>query len=645
MRDLPTLKLDLKNPDKFGNVAEQLTQEERRRLAGDLIELINTDATSMSEWLGKAQGYLDDIEADEGDEVPQDREQEGAGEDPPPSTELTLGAVIQFSARATDALLGEPDLARASEPGGEPLADWVSTQLRTTDKNWILDTDPLVVHMSVTGLSWRKRTFDELDRAFHSNFLPCTHVIINKNVRSIDRAPRITEDFERYPYEIERSIERGSWIDYEPRYDDNDPQAPKKFYETDAWLDLDGDGIDEPWTVIISRDDFEEVVKITPRWSKKTVVDTEDELFFNAILRFYPYRFLPDPAGSFFPMGFGKLLHRTEAAADRLLASIVDTAKSESQNGGVMAGSGIAVPDKVELKGNRVTTIPTDGQPLEKAFSQFPTKNVSSGSVQVLEKVLTLGDRLAGTLNMLENAPASMSATMAKGVIDSGSQVQSAVHRRLVTSMTQEFRAFVAMADAYDALPDGMTASMAEGIAVTADPQLATEMHRSALASVFMEMLKLPMNFKPQETGLAFLKTMRIPNPEQFIADPPGPPQATPDEKIKATLGMMKHQNDKIKVTGAVAVQLTQALLNMVEAAGGMQNNRAALLTMAQLEQAVQMMMQDANASNGFDAMGGQPGNPVAGALPAPQAGGDPGALPGGAAGGPGAAGAGGGAA
>jgi hypothetical protein len=644
MHDLPTLTLNLNEPEKYGNVAEMLDKEERRRLATDLIELINIDASSMSEWLGKAQGYLDSVE-NEGNPQPQNREQEGSGEEPPPSTEMTLSAVIQFSARATDALLGEPDLARASEPGGEKLASWVSSQLRTKDPNWTLDTDPLVVHMAVTGLSWRKRSFDDDDREFHSHFLPCTDVIINSNVRSVERAPRITHKFERYPYEIERSIQRKRWVDYEPRYDERDTQAPKKFYEIDAWLDLDGDGIDEPWTVVMATEDFPEVVRIRPRWSKKTVVDTDEALFFNPIRRFYPYRFLPDPKGGFFPMGFGKLLDRTQNSADRLLAAIVDTAESESENGGVMSGSSVGLPSSpIELKGNRITSLPMDGAPLANRFQAFPIKTVSPGSVAALEKLITLGDRLAGTLNQLENAPASMTATMAKGLIDSGQQVQSAVHRRMVASMTQELRMFVQMADAYDMLPDGTMLADADGIAITADPQMATEMQRSALAGVYMQLLEDPLT-KWDEVRLRLYRTLRLPQPEKLLGSPPSPPQLDPKDKAQAVLGMMKQRTENIKVTGAVAVQLTQALLNMVEAAGGMQNNQAALLTMAQLEHAVQAMMQEAgNAGNDLNGMAQQPGNPPANQLPPPQAGGDGAGVLDGAAGGPGDAGAGGGA-
>lgn len=642
MRKIPILKINLNEPEKFGNLAEKLDQTERRTLASDLIQLVGIDENSMNDWLGKAKGYLDNVE-DDSPVKPDTSEQEGTNESPPPSTEMTLSAVIQFSARATDALLGEPDLAHASEPGGEDMASWVSSQLRTKDPNWILDTDPLVVHMSVTGLAWRKRDFDDEDRVFHSHFLPCTDVIINKNVRAIERAPRITHQFERYPYEIERSIERGRWIDYDPKYDEADPQAPKKFYEMDCWLDLDGDGYDEPWTIVISRDDTPEVVRIRARWSKKTVTDTAEALFFNPIRRFYPYKFFSDPKGGFFPMGFGKLLDRTENAADLLLGSIVDTAKSESENGGVLAGGGVGLPDKVELKGNRVTTVNTDGRKLNDMFQPFPVKSVSSGSVAVLEKLMANGDRLAGTLNVLDKAPASMTATMAKGIIDTGAQIQSAVHRRMVAAITQEIHMFVQMADAYDALPEGLMGQDGGSVAVTADPQLATEMQRSALAGIYMELMKDPMT-KWDEVRMRLYRTLRLPQPGKLLGSPPSP-QLTPDEKAKAVLGGMKLQIEKMKVTGTVAQQLTQALKNMVDASGGMQDNRIALLTMAQLEQAVQTMVEGGNnVGSGIEGMAGQqPNQDAAGPPAAPQGLNSP-PVPAGAAGGPSDAGASGGA-
>jgi hypothetical protein len=621
----PKLKFNLNAPETFKNLAEDMQIDERAGLADHLIELIEkVDLDSMSAWLGEAEGYLDRVDG-ENQDAPTNTEQSGSNEDTqPPSTALTLTAVIQFAARATDALLGEPDLAKASEPGGEPLADWVSRQLRTEDQNWTLETDPLVVHMSVTGLAWRKRKYDREDKTLYSRFLTVKQVIINANVVSVNRAPRITEDFERYPYEIGRSIERGHWVDYEPRFDDRDPQKPHRFYECDAWVDLDGDGIVEPWIFTIAREDRPQIVKIEPRWSKKTIVNNNDELFFKPAPRYYPYKFLPDPKGTFLPKGFGWLLKRAEASADNLLASIVDTAKSEAENGGVMSGTSVGLPEHVEIKGNRITSIPNDGAPLNNTFQPFPSKSVSSGSVAVLEKVITLGDRLAGTLNMLENAPASMTATLAKGLIDNGMQVQSAVHRRLCSMLTQEMRAMVQMADAFDVLPEGVMAASANQIAVTADPQLATEMQRTAMAGLYQEIIKIGIEsqgtvFNPVAAGQRLLQVLRIPSPEE-LAGQSRPAEATPFEKIKGVVEMEKQRTARIQAIADVAVKMTQAIKNAVDAQGGMQNMQLVQLQMAQLEDTVQRLMQESsNAGSGFAQLAPPSGDGGAsGTLPAP---------------------------
>jgi hypothetical protein len=146
----PELKLKLEAPEDIGNLAEKLDDSECRKLADHVIELVKIDERSMSEWLGKANGYLDEIDKDGNETMPGMGEQAGSGEDQSqPATSLTLSSVIQATARIVGALLSEPDLVKASEPGGEPLANWICSQLRTIDPDWVTDTDPLIMHMCV----------------------------------------------------------------------------------------------------------------------------------------------------------------------------------------------------------------------------------------------------------------------------------------------------------------------------------------------------------------------------------------------------------------------------------------------------------------------------------------------------------------
>ncbi len=636
----PGLTFNIDAPETIGNLAEKLDESQRRLLADHVIELVNIDKSSMNDWLGKAQGYLDDIDSDTNKSAPSNQEQKGSNEDSPPSTELTLSAVIQFTARITQAVLSEPDLAKASEPGGEAIASWVSSQLRTVDQDWVTDTDPLILHMAVTGLGWRKRWFDQHDGQFRSTWLPADQVIINANAKTLDRTPRITHDIEKYPYEIQRSIELGHWVDYEPRFDEIDPQELQKFYEVDMWIDMDDDGYDEPWTVTVAREDMPTAVKITPRWSKKTVVNTDDLLLFRPYHRYYAYKMIPDPKGSFFPHGFGWLLDRLENSANRMLASIEDTAQSAAENGGVTSTGGVGMPDSIELKGNRLIAINTDGRPITDVVSFLPAKQVSPGMFQSLDKMLTLGDRLAGTLNLLENAPASMTATLAKGILDSGAQVQGAVHRRIVGAITEEMRAFTAMADATDHLPEGIDGKAP--VEVTADPAMATEMHRSAVAQVYLEMLQFPLIFNPHVAGLRFAQTLRLPDPEKLIAPPMPAPMPTNMEKIEMMIEVEKEKTNRMKANATAMLQAAQAIKALMEAGQGAFNMDLLKIQLSTLEKTMEGLTSDTgNIGSGNAGMAGAPVNPppqIMSAQPSgPNSIGNPVAAPGG----PGTAGAG----
>ncbi len=605
----PELKLDLNAPEDIENLAEQLDENQRREIATYVQELVGIDKRSMSSWLGKANGYLDSVDSDINESAPKDNANASSGTDEPPSTSVTLSAVIQFTARVTSALLSEPDLARASEPGGEALASWVSSQLRTVDPDWVTDTDPLVLHMAVTGLGWRKRWFDDHDGQYRSTWLPVGEVIINANVKSLERAPRITHDIKKYPYEILRSIELGHWVDYDPKFEDADPQQLKSFYEVDMWLDMDGDELDEPWTITIALDDMPCVVKCKPRWSKKTIVNTDEMLLFRPPHRYYAYKMIPDPKGSFFPRGFGWLLNRVEKSADSLLASIDDTAKSAAQNGGIASIGGIGLPESISLNNDTITTIPGDGQKIGDILSMFPAKQVTPGMIGTLDKILTLGDRLAGTLNLLENAPASMTATMAKGILDSGAQVQNAVHRRLVGSITEELRAFASMANASGHIPDGIDGN--SPIEVTADPNMATEMHRGVVAQAYHDMLNFPMVFNPFEVGKRYAQTMRFPDPDKLMAPPMQKPQPTPQEQAEFLLDTQKAKTDHMNMQANALLKLAQAMKALSETEANAANIDQMRAYVVQLEQTLEGMGSADSIGAGSTGMAQSPVNPA----------------------------------
>jgi hypothetical protein len=223
-----------------------------------------------------------------------------------------------------------------------------------------------------------------------------------------------------------------------------------------------------------------------------------------------------------------------------------------------------------------------------------------------------------------------MTATLAKGIIDNGAQQHSAVHRRIIGSMTEEVRAFAAMAYAMDHLPENIDGRMP--IEITADPNMATEMHRGITAQTYHDMLQLPMIFNPHEVALRYAQTMRFPNPEKLIAPPPPDPQATPQEQVETMLSMEKEKTNRIKANATSALQFAQAVLALAQAAQVPGNIDLMRIQVAQLEKTMEQLNSDTNnIGSNNQGMAGPP------AQPPPQGGlnGAPGPIGGGTAVGP----------
>jgi hypothetical protein len=238
-----------------------------------------------------------------------------------------------------------------------------------------------------------------------------------------------------------------------------------------------------------------------------------------------------------------------------------------------------------------------------------------------------------------------MTATLAKGIIDNGAQQHSAVHRRIIGAITEEVRAFVRMADGMDHLPKGLDGKAT--VELTADPNMATELHRGATAQSYHDMLQLPMVFNPHEVGLRFCQTMRLPNPEKLIAPPPPKPEATPAEKLEGMLAVEKEKTNRIKANAQSALSLSQAVLALAQAAESPGNVDLMRMQLMQLEKTMEQITNDTNGASsvggGSEGVAGPPTNPLPEPNPSPSSGpdsvGNPFAPPGG----PDAAGAGGG--
>jgi hypothetical protein len=164
------------------------------------------------------------------------------------------------------------------------------------------------------------------------------------------------------------------------------------------------------------------------------------------------------------------------------------------------------------------------------------------------------------------------------------------------------------MANASGHIPENIDASMP--IEVTADPNMATEMHRGVIAQAYHDMLKFPMVFNPYEVGRRYAETMRFPNPEKMMAPPMPKPQPTPQEQAEFMLNSAKEQTARMKVQAAAVAQVAAGMKSLAEAAAITGNLDGMAAYILQLEQAVEKMSSADNIGSGSAGVAQSPVNP-----------------------------------
>src|SRR4030095_5170096 len=126
---------------------------------------------------------------------------------------LLTTAALQFGARSYPAIVQGDRVVRIKTVGPDPYglktdrAERVSThmsyQLLEEQDGWETDLDIKVHQLPIIGHGYRKVYRDQEAGQNVSDFVSAMNVVVNQNCKDIRRVPRITEEIELYPHEIE----------------------------------------------------------------------------------------------------------------------------------------------------------------------------------------------------------------------------------------------------------------------------------------------------------------------------------------------------------------------------------------------------------------------------------------------------------
>ena len=391
---------------------------------------------------------------------------------------LLTQSAIQFQARAYPAIIDGGKVVKAQVLGPDPdgakreradrIADHMTWQFLNDVPGWEDDTDKLLLQLPIVGCLFRKTWHDSIRNQNNSETVTAKDLVVNFKTTSFDKAPRFTHVQRYYPNEIEAFIRAGEWVEVPYDGDDgSDPHSLVEIYEQNRLIDMDDDGLPEPYVVTITKDgavarivacydadgiffkvdgkqisvaDLEEKAKSgeIPESSVKgaKVVRIERKEYFTK------YGFIPAPDGSFYDIGFGTLTDGLGQAINTIINQLIDAGTLANMQGGFLGGG-------TKIKGGSMSFKPGEWKRVEGATAgplrdnilplQLPGPSpvlfqLLGMLIEAVQGITSVSDILTG------NQDSQTAPTTALALIEQGQKVFTAIYQRIHRALGCEIK-------------------------------------------------------------------------------------------------------------------------------------------------------------------------------------------------------------
>jgi chaperonin GroES len=329
-------------------------------------------------------------------------------------------------------------------------------QLTEQMEEWEEDMDILLLVLPIYGVGVKKTYFDPVLNRNVSKTLRVDEFAAPYGVTRLEDAPRMTHSYMMHINDIKINGKNNIWINTEDLKagtasekgtkmatehkqatdestgSSDSPQSndrPRLILEQHRTLDLNGDGIEEPYIVTVDEESGN-VLRIEER--------TYDY--------FTSYSFIPNP-DSWMGFGFGHLLEHLNHSANTLINQLMDSGTlANTISGFVNRRSGIKTGDlSFDIGQFKSVDLPTDE--INKAIYQFkfnPPSQVLFALLQMLQgysrELSSVSETMLGKL-----PPSDTTATSMLAVMEQGLKVFSTIHKRIHRVFKKELKKIAAL--------------------------------------------------------------------------------------------------------------------------------------------------------------------------------------------------------
>ena len=448
------------------NLVDFLDKSDLGKLASDVLESIDSDKESRSEW---EKTYVEGLKylGMKFDETRSQPFQGSSGVIHP----ILAESVTQFQAQAYKELLPAQGPVKTEIVGvrtpeiemqSQRVANFMNFYIMNVMQEYDPELDMLLFYLPIAGSAFKKVYYDQSMSRAVSKFIAPEDLIVPYEASDILSAERVTHVIRMSKNEIRKQQLSGFYADIELKgdaytvnrsdieeeIDEIEGQSPsysenrdRTVYEVHTILDLSGyedvdaegeeTGLKLPYIVTID-EQSQQVLAIRRNY-------VEQDITKQKVNYFVQYKFLPGLG--FYGLGLSHMIGGLAKASTSILRQLIDAGTIANLPSGFKA-RGMRIRDEDEpLQPGEFRDIDTTGGSLKENLIPLPVKEPSSVLMQLLGMLIDSGKRFASIADTnIGDVNQAMPVGTTVALLERGTKVMSAIHKRLHYAQRIEFQ-------------------------------------------------------------------------------------------------------------------------------------------------------------------------------------------------------------
>ena len=444
----------------YENLAETLDERVLSRMAGELISDYKKDKESRSDWEKSYTNGLDLLGFKYNNES---GPFQGASSVTHP---MLAEAVTQFQAQAYKELLPSDGPVRTQVVGeltdektaqAERVKEFMNYMIMNKMEEYTPEFDQLLFYLPLAGSAFKKIYYDDVMQRAVSKFVPAEDLVVPYYATDLNDCERITHvirmsendvlkkqrsgfyrDVEILPSRLDSDDVKDKYDQLEGTRNSDDSDYQMNVLEMHVDLDLeefemdsDEKNIKVPFIVTLD-EGSREILSIYRNYDEDDEVMKRKEYFVH-------FKFLPGLG--FYGFGLIHMIGGLSKTATAALRQLLDAGTLSNLPAGFKSRGMRIRDDDQPFQPGEFRDVDAPGGNIKDQFQILPFKEPSNVLMQLLGFVVQAGQKFASIADMQTgdgNQQAAVGTTVA--LLERGSRVMSAIHKRCYYAMRQEFR-------------------------------------------------------------------------------------------------------------------------------------------------------------------------------------------------------------